>query len=133
MRRIALLVVCLALLGAAACSSEERDGAPDGVITVTPDDNGEGVRLSVGDTLRVALPANPSTGYEWGEAEVPDELERTADASFARDSSAAGSPGVVTLEYSGVHRGRGTLELWYARPWESVQPMAKFTLDITVE
>lgn len=128
-----VVLACVALLAACACRPADEAGDAPPVVTVTPDSNGDTVALSVGQTLLVALPGNPSTGYTWGEADRPEGLERVGEPSFEADSDAAGSGGVITLEYSVVSDGNGTLELWYARPWESVQPLAKFVLDVSIE
>lgn len=133
-RSLLMSAACVLALGMAACAPSDSNRAEGSqMVTVTANENDGAVTLAVGQILRVALPGNTTTGYTWGEASVPEELERAGEPAFEPDSAAAGSGGIVTFEYAASATGRGTLELWYARPWESVQPQAKFTLDVTVE
>lgn len=127
LRRLAWVVsAILVLIAAAGC-----DGAASEVKIGEADDGG-GVTLGIGQVLVVELPGNPSTGYTWSVAEKPDGLTILGEPEFQADSSLTGAPGMITLRFSADDAGEGTLELWYARPWESVQPESVYSVDVTV-
>ena len=75
---------------------------------------------SDGNTLRVLLPANPSTGFEWTyEIGDPSVLECTAAGFLSPDDPAPGTPGHYAASFrSLLPNAETTLSLDYARPWE---------------
>jgi inhibitor of cysteine peptidase len=89
--------------------------------------------------LRVALAANPTTGYSWEVSGAPDPavLEQMGEAVYEAsptDTMVVGSGGVMTFEFQAVGAGTTTLELVYRRPWEDgVEPIETVTIDVTVE
>jgi inhibitor of cysteine peptidase len=126
MRILTAAAVAGALLSAAGCSA-----AAD--ATVTGEDDGGTVTVRDGGTLTVELDSNPTTGYTWLEASVPGVLEARGEPVFEPESDALGAPGVQTLTYDVVGPGEGTLELEYARAFESVQPEDTFSVTVVVE
>lgn len=134
MRRVGLAVMLVVALALAGCSLTGAGVA--GPVAIDKDDNGKTIALSVGQTLLVSLPANPSTGYDWTvTGALPPQLRASAD-SF----DASGTPGVVgaggtqVLSYDVVRAGSGRLALGYARPWEKgVSPVATFTVTVSAK
>ncbi|MCK8114040.1 protease inhibitor I42 family protein [Anaerosoma tenue] len=126
MRILTAAAVAGALLSAAGCSA-----AAD--VTVTGEDDGGTVTVRDGGTLTVELDSNPTTGYTWLEASVPGVLEARGEPVFEPESDALGARGVQTLTYDVVGTGEGTLELEYARAFESVQPEDTFSVTVVVE
>lgn len=71
-------------------------------------------------TLRVLLPANPSTGFEWTyEIGDPSVLECTESGYLSPDDPAPGTPGHYAAAFrSLLPNAETTLNLDYARAWE---------------
>lgn len=125
LRLVCVMAVAGLLLAAAGCAAAED-------ATVTADDDGGTVTVRTGGTLTVELEGNPTTGFTWMEAEVPEMLESRGEPEFESSSDALGAGGMMTLTYDAVAAGEGTLKLDYARPWESVQPENTFSVTVKV-
>lgn len=95
---------------------------------------GDPVTLRSGDTLRVLLRSNPTTGYVWTRgAAAPDGLV-LIDSTFTPPAgTAVGAPGQQQFRFLASQPGRATLRLVYVRPWETgVQPVDSIRIDLTV-
>ena len=129
MRKATWLVLGVAVavlaFGAYGCTAPE-----DAVLWA--DDDGGTVTVRARGTLTVELEGNPTTGFTWMEAEVPAALESRGEPEFEPSSDAIGAGGMMTLTYDAIEAGEGTLELQYARPWESVQPEDTFAVTVKV-
>lgn len=108
--------------------------------TLTKSDNGTTTALKVGDTLRVELPSNPSTGYSWQIADNDSSvLAPIGESQFSLSPDATpipGSGGVQTFHFHAIGEGESTLTLIYVRPWEtSVTPTPNdtWTVQVNVE
>jgi inhibitor of cysteine peptidase len=95
--------------------------------------------LTVGDTLAITLPANPSTGYSWGVATAPDAavLAGPGDPTYAPDNTGGapmpGAGGKATFRLVAVGAGSTRVVLTYRRSWEGdVPPVQTVTVDVTV-
>ena len=125
MRRLLLMVAMAAALLATGCSGAASE------VKVTQADNGGEVTVGIGQVLVVDLEGNPSTGFTWSVADKPVFLTTIGEPEFKADSDLVGASGSLELRFSADEPGQGTLELWYARPWESVQPEQTFRIDVT--
>ena len=125
------LLFCVAICLCVACTSSPR-------VTVTRGDQDTGtlVELSTGDTLALALRANPTTGYGWIIAAVDTTILRKIDAGYIPDNvpkGIVGSGGRAFLRFEATKPGKTAVELEYKRSWETAQPPAKtFELDVSV-
>lgn len=135
MRVVAALAVAVALV--TGCS-EDLDIGGGGSASVTVVGSGE-VTLREGGELKVALPANPSTGYTWEVSGAPDPavLEQVGESVYEAsptDTMVVGSGGTMTFVFRAVGVGTSTLELVYLRPWEEgVEPVDTVTIAVTVD
>jgi inhibitor of cysteine peptidase len=111
MRRWIALVAAATLL--AAC-------ADDGATTVGLDatDSLSEVSLDVGDQLEVSLEANPTTGYSWELAPIPEGLELVSNEFEEPGGSLVGAPGTQLFVFDAVGAGSGTLRFEYVRVFE---------------
>ncbi|MDO8879982.1 MAG: protease inhibitor I42 family protein [Coriobacteriia bacterium] len=125
-RTLVTVVVLVAFVAATGCSeSRAMFGQPD---------DGESVRVGVGQVLEVALPSNATTGYSWQVVEVPAFLTQSGESVFEapEDDDVVGAGGTEMLRFEVTGAGSGVLLLEYRRPWESEAPAREtFTLDIT--
>lgn len=103
-------------------------------MIIRPEDNGKKVMVSVGDTLGLGLPSNPSTGYTWEVAEIDEKLlHQVGEIEFAPESDLLGAPGTQLLRFEAVGAGQTTLTLIYHRPWEKgMEPAREFSVQVVV-
>ncbi|MBI3270069.1 MAG: protease inhibitor I42 family protein [Planctomycetes bacterium] len=95
--------------------------------------NGKTIEAKVGDTLKVRLDGNPTTGYSWKATQSSRSLPASAP-KYTASSSAVGSGGVFTFTIKpdrfsagGTHH----FKFAYFRPWEGADHAAK-TFSLTV-
>lgn len=116
MKRLFCLILALALLAAPAALAD-YEGEPQRCV-------------------ELLLACNPSTGYEW--------LVSTSDESIAyvddlgtvtteEDPYLVGAPATRSFRIAGAAAGSAEITFSYLRPWESVQPLYRFTVPVTVD
>jgi len=113
-----------------ACQS-----APADPIQIGAQDAGKTITLNTGDTLRVALEGNPTTGYNWLPAtQNPVLLEQVGDAQVTPYSNALGSSGMIVLQFKATAKGQTVLHLDYKRPFEpNAAPEQTFEVTVVVK
>lgn len=114
--------------------------------------NNQHVGLADGQSIRIHLPGNPTTGYTWlrkGAKAVTDDdasaaptrkqsmscenlqvsgLYKSADGGA---SGVVGGDGIFEVVVSAKRPGAHTLEMIYARPWDTEGTVAKsFTIYV---
>lgn len=97
-------------------------------------DSGSAVALVVGETLRIQLPGNPTTGFTWMIDSVDATVLKTdAEPAFESSNELLGGGGHFTTALRAVAPGKTTLKMVYRRPWEKeVAPAKAFVVDISV-
>lgn len=108
------------------------------MIQVDDTFHGREVALQVGETLKVSLSENASTGYQWS---IPPELKRKLtpvlrerEETVEAPDGPPGRPGVRHLYFEAAAAGTADLEIHYRRSWESNTPPArKFNLRVLVQ
>ncbi|HMN94881.1 MAG TPA: protease inhibitor I42 family protein [Phycisphaerales bacterium] len=123
----AALVAASVVLG--GCSASRT-------VTVGEADNGRLVDLALGDTLKVELPANPTTGYSWEVAGDPGPVLAPLGAwEFNHDrTDLVGAPGLSILRLRAASGGAVALRLGYRRPWEDPATAAQtWQIDVSVK
>jgi len=104
-------VVAGALLG--ACGD---DG--DATVELDVSDSLSEVSLDVGDQLEVELEANPTTGYSWELAPLPDGLQLVSSEFEEPGGSLVGAAGIQRFVFDVVGPGGGILRLEYVRVFD---------------
>ncbi len=104
-------------------------------VEVTAETSASEQRLAVGQELRVALNANPSTGYQWVvDGELPAVLEQAGEPEYTVGSMALGAMGTDTWTFRAAEAGTGLLRMKYWRSFESTSPpIEEFELKVIVE
>lgn len=94
--------------------------------TVFASDNGVPAEKTVkqGEAFQIALPASPTTGYQWAIRSIPSHvallsMEYISSGDCAKGMTGCG--GKTVLNLTGIMPGKGELVLQYVRPWE-LQP-----------
>ncbi len=131
------LVVALVAAAAAGCGASANGAA--GPLKLGEADNGQSYTVKVGDTIEVAIPGNPTTGYGWTAA-LSDEdaalLEQVGEPAYVSDPTEGkivGVGGIYTFTFKAAVAGEATLKLVYARSWESVEPLQTYEVTVTIE
>jgi inhibitor of cysteine peptidase len=131
------LTLCLSLTAAAAASmpiAVPAQTTPPATVELGELGQNASVQLRVGDTLRVVLPANVSTGYSW---QVASNDAGVLQPASSQNGQAAprrmGAPGQQTLSFTARAPGQDHLTLTYARPWEKgTKPARTYSVTIAV-
>ncbi len=101
----------LALIAAAAVLLVTGTALAAKTVTIGQQANGTNVHLKAGDTLRVSLRGNPSTGYMWRVLKVDRTVLKPAGYTFKPDAARPGAGGVETRRFKAVKAGTTRLKL----------------------
>jgi inhibitor of cysteine peptidase len=128
--RIELIVLLLLSVCCAGCPHKQ--------VTITADRNYDGrtIELHVGDSVKLSLAENPTTGYKWEFLAKPEpECVIVNDGYVANPAmNPIGGGGAHDWEFRAVDKGTATVSLSYRRPWQKdVAPAQTFTLTLVVE
>ncbi len=128
-RAVFLFLLCGLGSVLAACGQPK-----EGPVKVTENNVGSTVELHQGQTLKVELQGNPTTGYTWEVLPGAESiLEQQGEAQFVPASQAVGAGGLVTLTFKAVRVGQASLSLVYHRTFEAgVPPLRTFELTVVV-
>jgi predicted secreted protein len=86
----------------------------------------QSVTVRQGGTVRITLPGNPSTGYDWQVARgASGLLKQVGEPSFKAESSLTGAPGMLTSTFKAIQAGDTVLVMEYSQPWEKDQQPAE--------
>lgn len=93
-----------------------------GMVHLSETDADGPTELAKGDTVELALPENPITGYQW-RWRLPEALQLVADfaqpAQPAQPRASPALPGCRRLSFAVTAPGKHELRAELARPWES--------------
>lgn len=124
------LLACLAALVLAAPTEAVRVNLP----TDQP------VELHVGQKVELAIAGNPTTGYKWKIASLPEGLVQVGDVTYVADPAdgpggqrRVGVGGRFIFTLVGEKPLEGVVKLAYARPWEKdVAPVQTAEVKVRV-
>jgi inhibitor of cysteine peptidase len=113
-------------------------GCPHKAVTVTAGQEYDGrtIKLLAGDSVKLSLAENPTTGYKWEFLAKPEpECVIVSDAYVANPAmNPIGGGGAHDWEFRAEKKGTGTVKLGYRRPWEKdAAPAKTFTLILVVK
>ena len=98
------------------------------------------IKVNAGDSLKVVLCSNPSTGFQWSEtAEISDQniLEQVDHKLVMPESEPLpppGTPGQEVWTFEALNKGKSTISLEYSQSWEGgEQGEWTYTLTVTVK
>lgn len=131
-RLLAVGALAVVSLGVTACGDDETP-----LAEVRVEGSGA-VTLEPGQPLVVALPANPTTGYQWEISVPPDVAVLAQDGlpEYAQSPSSTdmvGVGGITTVRFLAEAPGETVVVLSYRRPFEPTEPDAEtVTVEVTV-
>ena len=131
MTRFLPVLFCMILCLAGCVSSGEFS------YDLSEKDSGITLRAKQGDTIRIVLESNPSTGFYWREDGRPDsDVVRQVFQDYQNKDSAPGKtgvPGHQIMIYKVVGSGDTGIRLGYSRSWEKNAPAQTFQIRLIAE
>ncbi len=98
--------------------------------------NGKTLTLKEGESFVLSLDGNPTTGYTWNLSDSrDDQMLALIDQGYQSSSTASnmvGQGGRNYWKFKALKAGSTEIKLYYARPWESVQPLKTFQVKIII-
>jgi len=133
-----VLVLMVALVGLTVAGCGTQANAAGGPLKLGEADNGKSFTVKAGDTIKVIIAGNPTTGYAWAAALGDKDatlVEQVGEPVYATDTqeTVVGAGGTYTFTFKATAKGEALLKLVYQRPWESVAPLETFTVTLTIE
>ena len=101
------------------------------MLVINESKNNSAVEISAGDSLRVQLPENPTTGYRWHLQANGAPMLRLVQDSFETAGNAPGSGGSRYWKFDADHPGSAELRMELRRSWQP-QPVNSFAVTVTV-
>ena len=124
-----------------ACSKSKKETpsnpSSEKFVDVDEHNSGDTIHVLPGETIRVKLRSNPSTGFSWALGPIEEgKLETSGESEFEADSHREGEAGYGGCEiwtFKAERSGETEISLSYARPWEDERPAAKtFNLHVVI-
>ncbi len=81
--------------------------------------NGRTIDVTIGQTIEVRLPENPTTGFSWQLTSDGRATCVMTDDEFIAPVGPPGKGGDHTWKFKATHAGESDVELGYRRRWES--------------
>jgi inhibitor of cysteine peptidase len=104
------------------------------MLVLSQTDNDRTVSVRVGDTVRIGLPENASTGYRWAVERYDDEFLEALPAEAGYTSNSIGSGGEIAFMFFTKKVGTGQLVLKHWRHWEGDASVTKrFRLQLQIQ
>lgn len=141
MKNILLLLVLVTVLALpfTGCAQEKPGEVawevPIDNFTGQPHPQGDEVIVPEGDTFRLSLGSNPTTGFNWSEAAQISNaavLKQVNHEYIAPDGSMPGASGKEVWEFQTLEKGEATVYLEYSRSWDGGEK-AEWTYTVTVK
>jgi predicted secreted protein len=126
--RVAALLGAILLLqisGAVAAEAVKAQVKVHAMQSLTEADNERTVDLRVGESVRLTLPENATTGYRWTVDHFDREVVDPAGSEPHYAGGAVGSAGNVTFDFTAKKAGRGEVALKYWRHFEGEGSVVK--------
>jgi inhibitor of cysteine peptidase len=122
-----------------ACSRSKHetpsDPSSEKFVDVEEGNNGDTIHVLPGETIRVRLRSNPSTGFSWELGPIEDgffEVESKFEADPHREYE-AGYGGCEIWKFKAERSGETEISLFYARSWEDKEPAKTFKLHVVID
>ena len=130
--RVALLLAVILPLHARGVAA--GTGKAHVMQSLTEADNERTVALRVGESVRLTLPENATTGYRWAIDRLDRDVVEEAGSEAHPSGGAIGSAGNVTFVFRAKKAGSGEVALKYWRHFEgdaSIVKRFRFRLNAT--
>jgi len=108
------LALCFVFM---ACAASVKD------VLLGQEENGKVVNVNIGDTVKILLPSNPTTGYGWQFfiENGQDKVDVLEDVFIPpKYDGRVGGGGKHIYELRAVSVGKAKIAGYYYRPWEGL-------------
>ncbi|MGE5415536.1 MAG: protease inhibitor I42 family protein [Acidobacteriota bacterium] len=104
------------------------------VINIDDKYNGKTLTIKKGQSFKLTLPSNPSTGYSWSfSAAVNTKVLLQAGHAVSQPPPHIVGAGITEIwNYKAIGKGVTSITLGYKRPWEKNPPIKTFKLKVVV-
>lgn len=101
---------------------------------LTEQQNGSSVTLAVGETIKIEVEGNPTTGFTWETENLDTALiEQAGEPTYIQDSDLTGSGGRYVFTFKALKMGATKVRLIYHRPFEKgVPPKRTFEVSVNI-
>ena len=126
--RVAALLGAILLLhvsGAVAAEAVKAQVKVHAMQSLTEADNERTVDLRVGESVRLTLPENATTGYRWTVDHFDREVVDPAGSEPHYAGGAVGSAGQIMFDFKAKKAGSGEVALKYWRHFEGEGSVVK--------
>jgi inhibitor of cysteine peptidase len=126
--RVAALLGAILLLhasGAVAAGTGKAQVKAHVMQSLTEADNERTVDLRVGESVRLTLPENATTGYRWAIDRLDRDVVEEAGSEAHPSGGAIGSAGNVTFDFTAKKAGSSEIALKYWRHFEGDASIVK--------
>src|SRR5258705_5417551 len=113
--RATVLAGAWLMYSASAVFPEE---APKAMLLLAEKDNDRTVDIRLGETVKITLPENATTGYRWAIDRYNEEFIEALATEPHYTAKAIGSGGEVAFIFQGKKIGTGEITLKHWRQWE---------------
>jgi predicted secreted protein len=92
------------------------------ITIVTPDNDGQDVKIDITDSVALVLPEQLGTGFSWEVKTQPENVLQVSDErEHAKTNQKLGSPTSRSIIFRAVKKGEVKLIATYSRPWEKTK------------
>ena len=118
---------------ASAVTFPNSEPDPRAMLTIGESDNGRTLDIGCGESVRVSLPENATTGYRWAIDRYDERVIEAIASEAAYPAGTPGSGGEVAFTLRGKNVGSGEITLKYWRHWEGESSVrARFQVRLNV-
>jgi inhibitor of cysteine peptidase len=104
------------------------------MLMLSESDNGQTMDIRVGESVRINLPENATTGYRWAIDHYDEEFIEALATEPRYKANAVGSGGEVAFIFKGKDIGPGEIVLKHWRHWEGESSVTKrFRIRLNVQ
>jgi inhibitor of cysteine peptidase len=131
-RAFALVAACF-MYPSDTFSDPNPEKASQPMLLITEKDNGLTVNVRLGESIRINLAENASTGYRWAIDRYDQEFIDAIAMEPRYTANAIGSGGEVAFIFKGKKIGSGEMVLKHWRHWEGAPSIInRFCLRLNV-
>jgi inhibitor of cysteine peptidase len=132
--RVTALVGAWLIYSAGAVSCADAERAPNTMLTLAQTDNDRTVDIRVGESVRISLPENATTGFRWAIDRFDEEFIEAVATEPHYPSNAIGAGGEVSFIFRAKKTGTGEIVLKNWRHWEGEPSVtARFRVRLHVQ
>jgi inhibitor of cysteine peptidase len=131
--RLTALVGVWLMHSASAVSFPDHEHPRPTMLLIGESDNGRTLDIGLGESVRVSLPENATTGYRWTIDRYDESVIEAIASETGYPARALGSGGEVAFIFKGKRIGTGEIVLKHWRHWEGESSVtARFQVRLNV-